>query len=88
MNPSTTGYLIPAEEAEGTIDHKTTLDCCKNPDMTDFLTLMQELCDGQWDFDLGDEYSFERHAHTSGNKLVFGEQTYSIVLISKNMRNI
>lgn len=88
MNPSTTGYLIPAEEAEGTIDHKTTLDCCKNPDMTDFLTLMQELCDGQWDFDLGDEYSFERHAHTSGNKLVFGEQTYSIVLISKNMRNM
>lgn len=88
LNPSTTGYLVPAEEAEGCVDHATDEGCVKNPDMTDFLTVVDTLTDGQWDFDLGDEFSVPRHAKVEGNTFTVGAQSYSAVVISKNMKNI
>ncbi len=88
LNPSTTGYMIPAAEQKGMINHSFTFDVIKNPDMSDLLRINQKLIDEQWDFDYGDEFSMERHAHVEGNKLAVGAQKYDIVVISKNMRNI
>ncbi len=88
LNPSTTGYLVPAEEAKGCVDHGTDVGCVSNPDMSDFLTAVNVLTDCQWDFDLGDEFSMERHAKIDGEFLTVGEESYSVVIISKNMKNI
>lgn len=88
VNSSTTGYLTPPEEAIGMVDHITDPKAVKNPDMSDFLEIVSHLADGQWDFDIGDEYSMERHAKADGKKLVFGKQTYDIVIISRNMLNL
>ena len=88
LNPSTTGYLIPAEEAEGCVDHATSTDCVKNPDMTDFLTVVNSLTDGQWDFDLGDEFSVARNGVIENGLFKVVAQSYGAVVISKNMKNI
>ena len=88
LNPSTTGYLIPAEEAEGFVDHQTSPDCIKNPDMSDFLSVFDMLCREMWDFDIGDEYSVERNAKITGGRLTVGEQTYDTVVVSRDMKNI
>ena len=88
LNPSTTGYLVPPEEAEGTIDHAATIDRIKNPDMRDFLRIVDLLADGQWDFDVGDEYSLERNARIEDGRMMVGLQAYETVLVSRNMRNM
>lgn len=88
VNASTTGYLTPPEEAIGMVDHITDPKAIKNPDMSDFLEIVSRLADEQWDFDIGDEYSMERHAKCDGKKLVFGKQTYDIVIVSRNMLNL
>ncbi|MCQ2456954.1 MAG: hypothetical protein MJ096_06325 [Clostridia bacterium] len=88
LNPSTTSYTIPGEEQKGNVDHATDANCCKNPDMTDFLTVVNDLTDRGWDFDLGDEFSLSRHGKTEGKKFRFGEQCYDLVVISKDMKNL
>lgn len=88
LNPSTTGYLVPYEEERGRFFSDGRLEAIQNPDMTGFFTLVQKLDDGQWDFDLGDEYTMERHGGVSGRKLRVGRQAYDAVLISGDMRNL
>ncbi len=88
LNPSTTGYLVPPEEARGTVDHGSDVYCVENPDMSDFLSIVALLTDGQWDFDIGDEYSLERNAISESGRLQFGRQAYETVVISRNMRNM
>lgn len=88
MNPSTSSYTIPGEEQKGSVDHLTEIDGIKNPDMTDFLTVMNILADNQWDFDIGDEYSMSRHGKVCGKKLGFGLQKYDVVIVSANMTNM
>lgn len=88
LNPSTTAYLTEAGKADGGMFDDGNLNCIKNPDMTSFLTLSQRLADLQWDFDLGDEYTLERHAKAENGYLCVGEQRYSCVLISECMRNM
>ena len=88
LNPSTTGYLTPYEEEKGGIYGDPNLDAIKNPDMTAFLTLSQTLTDHQWDYDFGDEYTMERHGSVDGRQLKVGKQTYDVVLISGDMKNL
>lgn len=89
LNPSTTGYLTPAEEAEGGIDHGADPHCVKNPDMSDFLTLFESMHREGWDFDFGDEYSLAGHGRvTSSGALVLGLGRYDAVVVSKNMKNM
>ena len=86
LNTSTSSYVIPGEEQDGTIDHELDVHCVRNPDMSDFLTVVNLLTDNQWDFDIGDEFSLARHGSIRDGRLKFGEQEYDIVIISKNMR--
>ncbi|MCI9449755.1 MAG: hypothetical protein HFE30_05835 [Clostridiales bacterium] len=88
LNASTTGYLTAPEKAWGTVDHSTDVNCIKNPDMSDFLTLVNELTDKQWDFDIGDEYSLSRNTKIEDGKFKFGNQAYDVVIVSANMRNM
>ncbi len=88
LNPSTSTYTMPGEETKGMIDHATDVHCIENPDMSDFLTVINELTDNAWDFDLGDEYSISRHGSVDGKKFRVGSQAYDIVIVSKNMSNI
>ena len=88
LNPSTTAYLVPAEEAEGNVDHATDPSCVRNPDMGDFLTLFESLHREGWDFDLGDEFSLGRHGKVDGDALVCGNMRYGAVVVSKDMKNM
>ncbi len=88
VNASTSSYVIPAEEQIGCVDHELSVDCVKNPDMSDYLTIVNALTDAQWDFDIGDEYSISRHGKTENGKFVLGQMAYDTVVISKNMSNI
>ena len=88
LNPSTTSYLVPGEEAEGDVDHKTDPHSIKNPDMSDFLELLEELCVEGWDFDLGDEYSLRDNGAVECGKLTVGAMKYDAVVVSKNMKNM
>jgi hypothetical protein len=87
LHPTTTGFLVSKEEEEGDIMWGVEPT---NPDMRSYLRLLQSLTAGQWDFDLGDEFIMERHARVSGKQLQVGLQTYDVVVISgdtKNMRS-
>ena len=88
LNASTTGYLTPPEEAEGMVDHALEPSQVKNPDMSDYLSVVALLTDNQWDFDIGDEYSISRHTKIKDGKFCFGKQAYDTVIISKNMLNM
>ncbi len=88
INPSTTGYLVPAEEEQGNIFSDGGLDAIKNPDMTGLLTLSQKLTDAQWDFDYGDEYTLARHARAEAGALSLIEQKYDVVMISWDTKNL
>ncbi|MBQ7474743.1 MAG: hypothetical protein IJS78_02345 [Clostridia bacterium] len=88
LNPSTTGYLVPAEEAKGGIDHGTSPDCVKNPDMSDFLTLFESMHREGWDFDFGDEYSMREDGSVADGTLAVGRARYDAVVVSKSMRNM
>ena len=87
LNPSTTSYLVPGEEAEGIIDHRTDPHGI-NPDMADFLELFEGLCVEGWDFDLGDEYSIRDNGSVEDGKLRVGAMRYETVVVSKNMKNM
>ncbi|MBR7032985.1 MAG: hypothetical protein IKI03_05080 [Clostridia bacterium] len=87
LNPSTTSYLVPGEEAEGIIDHRTDPGGI-NPDMSDFLELFEGMCVEGWDFDLGDEFSIRDNASVAGGRLKVGAMEYETVVVSKNMKNM
>jgi len=88
LNPSTTGYLVPYEDERGSIYSDGGFDAIKNPDMHNFLEMVQRLADGQWDFDYGDEFTMERHAKVNGKKLNIVKQNYDVVIISGDMKNM
>ena len=88
LNPSTTGYLTPPSEEKGTMFSDPAMDCIKEPDMTEFLSLCQKLSDLQWDYDLGDEYILKRHGKVAEGKLEVSEQQYSCIVISGSMKNM
>lgn len=88
LNPSTTGYLVPYEEEKGEIFSQGGVDAIQNPDMTAFLTLSQKLTDAQWDFDYGDEFTLARHAKIEKGALTVAKQTYSVILVSGDMKNM
>ena len=88
VNASTTGYLTPPEEACGMVDHAFEPSQVRNPDMSDYLTIVGLLTDNQWDFDIGDEFSISRHTKIRDGKFCFGKQSYDTVIVSKSMLNM
>ena len=88
LNPSTTGYLVPYEDEKGGIFSDGGFDAIKNPDMHNFLEMVQRLADGQWDYDYGDEFTMERHAKVAGKKLELVKQAYDVVIVSGDMKNM
>lgn len=88
LNPSTTGYLVPREEARGNLNKSVDLDDKMNPDMREFMSLLQFLTDRQWDYDLGDEFIMQRHALIKGNRISIVAQSYDAVIISGDMKNM
>lgn len=88
LNSSTTGYLSTPAEEKGTMFSDPAMDCIKEPDMTEFLSLCQKLSDLQWDYDLGDEYILKRHGKVTEGKLEVVEGQYSCIVISASMKNM
>lgn len=88
LNPSTTGYLVPYEEEKGSIYSDPGFDAIKNPDMHNFIEMVQHLADKQWDYDYGDEFTMERHAKVNGKKLNIVKQDYDVVIVSGDMKNM
>lgn len=88
LNPSTTSYLTEPSKEEGTMFSNPSLDCIKEPNMTQFLTLCQYLSNLQWDYDLGDEYTLQRHAKARNGKLQVVKQNYDCVIVSGSMKNM
>ena len=88
INPSTTGYLVPYEEEVGDIFNDGATDAIKNPDMRNFLALTRELDRGQWDWDLGDEFTMQRHARVEGARLRLEAQAYDVVILSGDAKNL
>jgi len=50
--------------------------------------LVQALCDGQIDFDLGDEYILEEHSRVGKKQLSVGRAKYDLVVIPISMTNM
>lgn len=85
LNPYTASYTVAGDKQIGRIDHGLSVDCIKNPDMSDFLTAFDELTDNQWEFDIADEFSMSRRAKVEGKLFKVGNMAYETVVVSKNM---
>ena len=85
IHPTTTGYLVARENERGSLMRN---EPPINPDMQAYLELLQNLTDRQWDFDLGDEGIMARHGAVDGPTLSIGNQTYHVVIMSGDMKNI
>ena len=85
IHPTTTGYLVARENERGNLMRN---DPPTHPDMRSYLDLLQHLTDLQWDFDLGDEGVITRHGTVKGPHLSVGRQTYDLVIMSGDMKNI
>ena len=85
IHPTTTGYLVARENERGNLMRN---DPPTQPDMRSYLDLLQHLTDRQWDFDLGDEGVITRHGTVKGPQLGIGQQTYDLVVMSGDMKNI
>jgi hypothetical protein len=88
INPSTTGYLVPYQEERGNLFSFAGTDAIENPDMWLHLEVVQSLCDNQWDFDFGDEYTIQRHACIVDKRFVLGKQQYDVLIISGDTKNL
>ncbi len=85
LHPTTTGYMVaPEEEDADLMWGKPPV----SPDMQSYLQLLQYLTDQQWDFDLGDEYILERHASVREGRMAVANQTYDVILVSGDMKNL
>ncbi|MHB1628099.1 MAG: glycosyl hydrolase [Bacilli bacterium] len=85
LHPTTTGFLVSKEDENSDLMwgvEPTT------PDMRSYLQLLQLLTDGQWDFDLGDEVIMERLASVQDRRLTVGGQSYGLVVMSGDMKNM
>lgn len=85
LHPTTTGYLVPKElEDADLMAGRPPL----NPDMRGYLSLLQTLTTGGWDYDLGDEWILGRHAAVVEDRVAVGQQSYSLIIVSGDMRNM
>lgn len=85
IHPTTSGYLIPIEQEDADLmAGKPPF----NPDMRNYLALLQKLTTAQWDFDLGDEWIMQRHAVARDSRLSIGRQSYEIIILSGDTRNL
>ena len=80
--------MIPYEEEKGSIFSDEGTDAIRNPDMHLFIEILQSLADHQWDYDLGDEYTLQRHAAVENGRLRVGAQHYEVVVMSGDMKNM
>jgi len=85
LNPTTTGFLVAHEDEEGNLFRDVPV---ANPPMGDFIATLQYLTDEQWDFDLGDEYTMQRHAEVYGKQLAIKKQNYDVVIVPGDMQNM
>ncbi|MDG0790024.1 glycosyl hydrolase [Cohnella ginsengisoli] len=60
LNPTTSSFVATAEAVEG--------DALYQQGIVDMLALVQSLSDGQWDYDLCDEYIMAGHASAEGGR--------------------
>lgn len=83
LNPCLSAYMETPGSQQGELRVNNPP---RNPDMTLFLQAVQKLCDGGWNYDLGDEYIMERHAGISDGKFVVGQREYDIVVYPDSMK--
>jgi len=79
LQPTTSGFLhaAPGTPAQGLSELRRMHG-----------ELVQALCDGQVDFDLGDEYLLEELGRVEDGKLIVGEERYELVVLPKGMINL
>lgn len=85
LQPTTAGFLTAPEQECGNLAWKVPVT---NPYMENYLDMLQRLTDGQWDFDLGDEFILENNGMAKDGLLVVGRQRYSAVVISQDTANL
>lgn len=85
MNPTMTGYMKAKNTDTSQLVHNVL---CKEPDMSSYLKMIQELKRNQWDINLGDEIIMKRHGKASGGKLTIVEQNYEVVILHGCMENM
>ncbi len=88
MDVATTGFMVPCGEQQGMLNHTFTPDAIKNPDVSDFLRVLLKINEEQWDYDIGEEFTVAEQAKVVGNKLVIGQQEYSVVILTQSMLNV
>ncbi|MFD2329629.1 glycosyl hydrolase [Cohnella sp. GCM10020058] len=80
LNPTTSSFVVTAEAVDG--------DPVYQRGIVDMLAFVQSLSDGQWDYDLCDEYIMERHADVEGSSLRVGQSHYEIVIVPAAMTHM
>jgi len=85
LNPTQSCYMETPGSQEGELRVNVAP---KRPDMSRFLETAQQLCDGQWNYDLGDEYIMERHGSVAGGSLHVGACAYNVIIVPNSMRTI
>ena len=85
LQPTTAGFLVPPEMELGNLAYKVPVT---SPEMRSYLEMLQRLTDGQWDFDLGDEFILENNSCADGGFLTVGLQKYQVLLMNGNMVNM
>jgi len=85
MHPTSTGYLRVMDDEPSNLVVEGTL--AKEPDMRPYLSLIQQLTDEWWDFDLGNEEIMKRHGKVKNGRLQINNQNYEVVIITKEMQN-
>ncbi len=85
LHPTTTAFLLAPGEEKGNLFQG---DVPTHPDMRTYVHLLQWLSDGQWDFDLGDEFIMQRHARALSGKMAVGSRRYDVVVVPEAMRHM
>lgn len=83
LNPCLSAYMETPGSQQGELRVNNPP---RHPDMTLFLQAVQKLCDGGWNYDLGDEYIMERHAGISDGRFLVGQREYDIVVYPDSMK--
>jgi hypothetical protein len=83
LNPCLSAYMETPGSQQGELRVNNPP---RHPDMALFLQAVQKLCDGGWNYDLGDEYIMERHAGISNGKFAVGQREYDIVVYPDSMK--
>ncbi|MFS0724963.1 glycosyl hydrolase [Paenibacillus sp. 1P07SE] len=73
LNPTTSSFLVTAETVASCPVYRAGIDAT--------LELIQALSEGQWDFDLCDEFIMERHGSVEDAALRVGQARYEVLVI-------